>query len=196
MQRFAATYSRFFGVLRNPRSAMIDVARRGNAREGQAAMLVLGAVHAAFSLLLYLSGHSPRRGIPGLAGESHYLYQAIFIIPLYCVLFWIGGLVAHSTARRLSGAGSRPASLAVFGVAYAIPMIVLFLLPDIAVFLALGFGAIGKAMRWYAPVAAIACMWLGAVGLSRVHGIKTRYATVAVFTGFVAQALVGGFFLR
>ncbi len=159
-------------------------------------MLVLGTLHAAFSLLLHLAGHAPRMGIPRLGRENHYLWQASFVIPLYVVLFWIGGLVTHFVARRFSGSGSRDSSLAVFGVAYAVPMTLLFLVPDVAVFLAFGFGAIGKAMRWYAPVAALACLWLGAVGLSRAHRIGTGRAAIAVFAGFVAQALVGGPFLR
>ena len=196
MRPVVLPHSLILAILRGPRSAMTGVAARGDAREGQAAMLVLGAVHAFFSLLLHLAGHFPRMGIFGLARQDHYLYQALFVIPLYFVLYWIGGFVAHATACRLSGSGSRQASLAVFGVAYAVPMIVLFLIPDIAVFLTLGFEAIGKAMRWYAPVAAIACVSLGAVGLSRLHGIKTGRAAAAAFAGFVAQALVGGFFLR
>lgn len=159
-------------------------------------MLILGIIHAGFSLQLYLAGHSPRMGIPGLTRENHYLLQAIFIIPLYFFLFWMGGRIAHVIACRLSGSGSRHASLAVFGVAYAIPMTVLFLVPDVAVFLMLGFGAIGKAMRWYAPIAALACVWLAAMGLSRLHGIGAGRATIAALAGFVAQALVGGFFLR
>ncbi len=195
-QRFVWPLSTFLAVLRSPRSAMVDVASRGQLREGQAAMFVLGAVHAGFSLLLHFAGHAPRMGIPGLARENHYLFQAIFVIPLYFVLFWMGGFVAHVTARRLSGSASRDASLAVFGIAYAIPMTLLFLVPDVAVFLTLGFGALGKAMRFYAPIAAITCVWLGAVGLSRVHSIGTGRATVAALAGFFAQALVGGFFLR
>lgn len=196
MQRPLSPWSLFFAVLRNPRAAMGDVAARAHVREGLGAMLVLGAVHALFSLMLHFAGHTPRMGIPGLAREGHYLRQAIFVLPLYLVLFWIGGLVTHALARRLSGSGSRDASLAVFGVAYAVPMTVLFLLPDVAVFLTLGFAAIGKAMRWYAPVAAIACIWLGALGLSRAHGMGSGRATLAIFAGFLSQALVGGFFLR
>jgi hypothetical protein len=146
--------------------------------------------------VLHLAGHAPRAGIPGLGREGHYLRQALFVVPLYIVLFWLGGLVAHAVARRFSGLGSRDASLAIFGVAYAVPMTVLFLIPDVAVFLTLGFGAMGKAMRWYAPVAALACVWLGAVGLSRAHNIGTGRAALASLAGFVVQALVGGFFLR
>jgi len=186
----------FLAVFRSPRSALADIAARGDMRDGLTSILFLGVVHAGFSLLLHLAGHAPRMGIPGFGRENHYLWQAIFVIPLYVALFWIGGLVAHGAARRLSGSASRDASLAVFGVAYAIPMITLFLIPDIVVFLAIGFAAIGKAMRWYAPIAAITCIWLGAAGLSRAHNIGTGRAAFAAFAGFVAQAIVGGLFLR
>ncbi|MRG95752.1 hypothetical protein [Polyangium spumosum] len=192
-------WSLFLDVLRGPRAAMAGVAARADAREGRSVMLVLGATHGLFSLLLYLSGHAPRFGLPGLDPGRHYLFQALFAVPLYLVLFWIGGGVAHALARRLSasgGAGSRGASLAVFGVSYAAPMMLLFLLPDIVVHLAFGFSAIGKAMRYYAPLAAIGCLILGTMGLSRAHHLPTRTALLSAFVGFLTQAVVGALFLR
>jgi Yip1 domain len=196
MPRSQSSLSSFLAILRSPRAALADITERGEMRDGLTAMLVLGLVHAGFSLLLHLAGHAPRIGIPGFGRENHYLWQAIFVVPLYVALFWIGGLVAHGVARLFSGAGSRDASLAVFGVAYAVPMIVLFLVPDIVVFLAFGFAAIAKAMRWYAPVAGISCVWLGVVGLSRAHKLSVGRASLAAIAGFLAQAIVGGPFLR
>ncbi|MDI1478583.1 YIP1 family protein [Polyangium sp. y55x31] len=193
-------WSLFLDVLRGPRSAMAGVAARADAREGRAAMLVLGVLHGAFSLLLFLSGHAPRFGLPGLGRERHYLVQAILAVPLYLVLWRIGGGVAYALARRASapgGEGGREgATLAVFGVAYAVPMTLLFIVPDIAVYFALGFSAIGKAMRYYAPLAAVFCLVLGTMGLSRAHHLRTRTALLAALAGFVAQALLGAFFLR
>ncbi len=196
MTRAQSSMSSILAIFRNPRAALADIAERGEMRDGLRAMLVLGVVHAFFSLTLHLAGHAPRMGIPGFGRENHYLWQAIFVVPLYFALFWIGGLVAHGVARRFSGSGTRDASLAVFGVAYAVPMIVLFLVPDIIVFEVFGFAAIGKAMRWYAPVAAISCVWLGAVGFSRAHEISAGRASLAAIAGFFAQAIVGGAFLR
>lgn len=183
-------------MLRNPRVAFGNIITRGQSRDGLVAMLMLGVLHAGFSLALHLAGHSPKMGIPALGRENHYLFQSIFIIPLYLVLFWIGGRVAHAISRRLSGTGSREVSLAIFGIAYAVPMLCLFIIPDILVFLIWGFAAIGKAMRWYAPLAAITCVWLGTVGFSRAHKLGPGRAALAVFVGFVCQAVVGGVFLR
>jgi hypothetical protein len=183
-------------LLCRPHVAMTDLARRGRAREGLGPMLVLGALHAAFSLLLWRAGHAPRVGIPGLGRESHYLFQAAFAVPLYGFLFWLGGSVAHGLARLLGGKGSRDATLAVFGVAYAAPMIALFIVPDVVVYLALGFGAIGKAMRFYAPVAALGCLLLGAWGLAEVHGIGRLRAAGVALGAFLVQAAVGGVVLR
>lgn len=196
MARALPFYSVFLAILRSPRTAIADVAARGAQREGLSAILVLGVLHAGFSLLLYWGGHAPRRGIPGFAREPHYLWQAIFIIPLYLLLFGLGALVTHGLARKFSGSGSRQASLAVFGVAYAIPMIVFFIVPDIIVFLTLGFSFMGKAMRFYAPIAALTCLWLGAWGIFRAHKLGPGRATFVVFIGFFVQSLVGSVFLR
>jgi len=187
--------SLFFELLRRPRATIEGVASRGDPREGRAAILVLGLVHAAFSLTLFFAGHAPRFGIPGLGRENHYLVQALFIVPLYLALSALGGLVALRLAGA-EGQGSRDASIAVFRVAYAAPMLFFFLVPDLVVYVALGFGAIGKAMRYYAPLAALACVALGALGFSRVHGLRASRAALAVLAGFAAQALVGGAFLR
>ncbi|MDI1432908.1 YIP1 family protein [Polyangium sorediatum] len=193
-------WSLFLDVLHGPRAAMAGVAARADPREGRAAMLVLGTLHGAFSLLLYVSGYAPRFGVPGLGRDSHYLLQAILAVPLYLVLWRIGGGVAHAVARRGAapgGEGSRKgASLAVFGVSYAVPMTLFFIVPDIAVYLALGFTAIGKAMRYYAPLAAAACLVLGTMGFSRAHPLRTRTAFLAALAGFVTQALLGALFLR
>ncbi|MDI1448536.1 YIP1 family protein [Polyangium sp. 6x1] len=193
-------WSLFLDVVRAPRAAMAGVAARADAREGRSVMLVLGALHGAFSLLLFLEGHAPRFGIPGLGRERHYLFQAILAVPLYLVLWHIGGAVAHAIARRASppgGEGSRQAaSLAVFGVSYAVPMTLLFIVPDIAVDFALGFSAIGKAMRYYAPLAAAGCLALGTIGLSRAHHLPKRTAFLAALAGFVTQAVLGSLFLR
>lgn len=166
------------------------------ARDGLVPMLVLGALHAAFSLLLWLGGHAPRVGIPGLGRESHYLWQAAFALPLYGFLFWLGGSVAHGLGRLAGGKGSRGATLGVFGVAYAAPMIALFIVPDVIVYLVFGFGAIGKAMRFYAPLAALGCLVLGAWGLAEAQGIGRWRAAGVALGAFVAQAAVGGVVLR
>ena len=178
---------------------MDGVATRAKTREGRAAMLVLGVAHGAFSLLLYLSGHAPRFGVPGLARSHHYLLQAFFAVPLFLLLWWVGGSVAHAVARRVAppgGEDKRAASLAVFGVAYAVPMTLLFIVPDIAVHLAFGFSAIGKAMRYYAPLAALGCLALGTMGFSRAHHLSTRAALLSAFAGFLVQGILGSFFLR
>lgn len=43
---------------------------------------------------------------------------------------------------------------------------------------------------WYAPAAAIACVLLGAVGVSRAHKLSAGRAVIAAIAGFVAQAIV------
>lgn len=183
-------------LLLAPRSAMAAVAARADTREGLRPMLLLGVLHAAFSLLLFLAGHAPKMGIPGLPRETHYLIQAVFLVPLYLVLWQIGARVAHALARLSNTPERRPAALAVFGVAYAAPMILLFLVPDILVFALLGFDRIGKLMRYYAPLAAASSVTLGALGLRSAFSIGNGRAFFASLAGFLAQAVVGGVFLR
>jgi hypothetical protein len=182
--------------VRSPRATLARVASRASARDGLLPVLVLGALYAGFSLLLHLGGHAPSVTLVPIPRERYYLWQSVFIAPLFIALWLIYGGVAHGLSRLAGGRGAPGSTLAVIGLGYAVPLALLFVVPDLAVYLVAGHGALGKAMRIYAPLAAIGCVLLCAVGLRTAHGIARGRAAAISLVGLLAQAAAGGILLR
>jgi Yip1 domain len=183
-------------LARRPCETLARVAERAAPREGLAPVLALGALYAAFALLLHLGGHAPSVTLVPIPRERYYLWQSVFVAPLFVVLWLVYALVAHGLSRLAGGRGAAKATLAVIGLGYAAPVALLFVVPDLAVYLVAGHGALGKAMRVYAPLAVIACLGLCAAGLRAAHGLGPGRAVLAALAGFVAQGAVGGILLR
>lgn len=178
------------------RATLAHLARRGAPRDGLLPVLALGALHASFALLLHLGGHAPSVTLVPIPRERYYLWQSAFVAPLYVALWLIDAAVAHGLSRKAGGRGSFGATLAVVGVGYAAPLALLFVVPDLVVYLSAGHAALGKAMRYYAPLAAIGCAALSALGLREAHGLSGGRAAAIAVAGLVAQAAVGGVLLR
>jgi hypothetical protein len=182
--------------VRSPRAALARAALRASPRDGLLPVLVLGALYAGFSLLLHLDGHAPSVTLVPIPRERYYLWQSAFIAPLFVALWLIYSGVAHGLCRLAGGRGAQGSTLAVIGLGYAVPLALLFVAPDLLVYLAFGHGALGKAMRFYAPLAAIGCVLLCALGLRAAHGVALGRAVAISFVGLLAQAAAGGLLLR
>jgi len=183
-------------LVRSPRAGLALLARRGSPFPGLAPVLALGALYAAFSRLLHAGGHAPKVTLVPIPKEQYYLWQSLFIVPLFVALWLIYGLVAHALSRLAGGRASLGASLAVLGVAYAVPLACLFVIPDLIVYLAFGHAALAKAMRFYAPLAMIACVTLSALALMEAHQLSRPRAIAIALAGLVVQGALGGVLLR
>jgi hypothetical protein len=192
----ARMLSPLVSVLRRPRATLARLAERGEARAGLGPMLALGVSYAAFSLLLHAHGHAPSVTLVPLARDRYYLAQSIFAAPLFLALWAIFAGIAHGLARLAGGRGRPGATFAVIGVAYAAPMLFLFLVPDVVVYLVAGHGALAKAMRFYAPVAPLTCVVLASIGLRAAHGLRVGVAIGITLVASLVQAAMGGILLR
>ena len=184
------------GLLRSPRVTLARLAQRASPRDGLVAILVLGALVAAFALLLHAGGHAPSVTLVPIPRAQYYLWQALFVAPLFVALWLVFGLVTHGLCRLSGGGGPLGATLAVIGVGYAAPVALLFVVPDLAVFLVAGHGALASAMRFYAPLAVLGCLALCALGLRAAHGVGPLRAALIALAGFVVQGAAGGILLR
>ncbi|AKT36075.1 YIP1 family protein [Chondromyces crocatus] len=184
------------GLLLHPRKTLGALAQAGDPRDGLVPVLLLGALYAAFALLLHLGGHAPSVTLVPIPRDRYYLWQAGFVAPLFVALWWIYGLTAHGLSRLAGGRGDRGATFAVIGVGYAVPVTVFFVLPDLIVYLVAGHGALARAMPFYAPLALFGVLTLCALGLRAVHGLSPARAALVSLTGFVLQGAAGGILLR
>lgn len=133
-------------------------------------LAALGAAYAGFSALLAARGISPRAVLLPIEPAQYYAAQALFVGPLFVGLAW---LFARTT---LLLAGTREVTpreaFAALAPRYAWPLLVLFVLPDLGVFLVAGHGALAKAMRYYAPLAPIAITVLAARHVQSSWGVS------------------------
>jgi hypothetical protein len=155
-------------------------------------VIALVAAYVALSLVLAWQGAEPRRLL--LPVPRYYVFQAGILFPLFV------GLVALFVAitRRLSGvsaAHSPEPWVDVLAPAYAWPLLVAFVLPDLAVTLLFGHDQLAAAMRLYAPIAPLLVL-AASVRAVRALGASWPRAVVAPLVGLVAQALAGSLVLR
>lgn len=163
-------------------------------RSPRASLIVLGLVYAGFSLLLYARGVAPRAVWLPVAPSDYYLAQAFFVLPLFWLLAYVFAIVVRACAGVRSH--SLEKTFGALAPRYALPIVVLFLLPDLVVFLAFGHAALAPAMKFYGPLAPIAIIGWTTHWLHRHANVGLGRALFASFIGLVAQTLLGAPVLR
>ena len=152
--------------------------------------LVLGMIWAGFMGWLAADGHRPTmdRGLP-VSAERYYAIAAIYMIPLCIGLTLLTAGVAHRVARLLGGAGGWPATLATVGPAYALPLLALYLVPDVAVYAVAGHAGLAYVLRFGLPLAVLLVALRTVGALRAAHGLSRGRAWAAALTAGVAQAI-------
>lgn len=182
-------------MLVSPTALAGDIRAAPRASDGALAVVQLGAIWSAFSLWLYLAGHGPSFTLLPIARDRYYLAQAAFVVPLTLALWWLMSAIACAVLR-LREPERRAAVFASLGYAYAAPLIFAFLLVDALIFGAAGFAALGRYLRFYAPIAPFWALVAGTRALRAALDVTTGRAFAACALAGLAQALVAGVFLR
>lgn len=185
-------------LLVHPRRAFADLAERpACAWLGVAAVLGMALGWAAFSALLGAAGHTPS-GPPLLPipPEDYYAAQALFVVPVRLAMLGALAATVHWLGRGLGGGGAARHAVLVAGLSMAVPSVVAWLVPDVAVYLALGFEALAEGMRYYVPVSVLWTVVLVTAGTRAIHGLSLGRALVVALLGLLAHAVVGAPFLR
>jgi hypothetical protein len=175
---------------------VIDHASARARRSAIAIVLVAGAIWACLCLILYRAGHAPSRTLVPIARADYYLYQACFVVPLLLAQWCLASAVARRIARALGGSGEARQLTDQIAPALALPLILLFLAPDLLTYAWLGFSALAKLVRITAPLSFLGSVWLGTRAVRRTQGLRGGRALLAAFLAVLAQSLVGGVLLR
>lgn len=177
---------------------------------GAAVVGAMGAVHAGLSAALHFDGRAPARASMFVPREAHYGAQALFAIPLYLscwLVLWVVASVTLSAIEkrtrsisqsRVSQARSaEPARLrAYLAWGYAVPWTLAFLVPDVIAYAALGAAGLARILPITMPSAGLATWAACAFAIRRARGAKPATCAFAALTGLIAQAALGGLFLR
>lgn len=160
------------------------------------AVLAVGVLWSVFSLVLANDGNAPSRVLVPIARQHYYVAQALFVLPLLALQWAVCSLVSFRVARALGGGGSFGATLERLGFALALPLLLLFLLPDVVCYALSGFSSLGKLVRVTGPLTFVVTLWAATRALRRVHGLSRSRALAAACAGVLAQAALGAPFLR
>lgn len=185
------------GTVVAPRATLRALAEARALRLGLALVVLSAGVHALFSALLAVAGHQPSVALLPIPRARYYLAQAFFVIPVELAAWAAHGWVAAVLGRRLfGGRGDLSGCLAALGAAQAVPMLFAFLLPDLVVYLGFGFGALGPAMRWYAPVAAVWSLVLAVLAVAAAHRMGAGRALALGTLALLVRVAITGTFVR
>lgn len=150
---------------------------------------------AAFTRELYEAGHAPSRMLLPVARGEYYRLQSLFVVPVLLVLWGALTLVAHRfTGGRAQGSLRELAGP--LGLAYGLPLLLSFLLPEWIAYGAFGIDGLRQIVRFTAPITGVLTCALVAWVLRSVRGISWRRAALGAFVAVVAQAVLGAPFLR
>ena len=179
------------GTLARPAATFRGLAG-ARARDGAAAIALLGIFWGLFSFLLWSSGRSPHAVLLPIPLRDYYLVQGLVMLPVLTGLYWIYSELAY----RLAGArGPEPGVRAALGYAYALPMLVHVGLES-AVYLLVGFESLALVAALSLPLASLWVWALSARALRELSGASWPRAIGAAFAGLFVQAAAGALVLR
>jgi hypothetical protein len=191
--------------LRHPGRAIDELRAEPRAMFLGLAFLLAGlVVYTAVAARIYSLGYRPHAvPLTMFPADTWYLLQAFITIPVGVVAAFAFAAIAYAICRAWGGAGTFDATFGASAFSLHLPMLLFMWIPDIFVAPAL-YGRAGHGLPWpmWIEVLRIFLLplpWAGIVatlGLSRVHGLTTPRAALAVLVAAVPSSLMTAAFLR
>lgn len=171
-------------------------ARAASLRSGVLFVVLAGGAWALLCAALAIAGHSPTIALVPIPREHYYAAQAVFVVPLLLVAWLLCTVIARGVATLLGGsAGFVPAANAI-APALALPLLVVFLVPDAIAWMLLGFDGLGAVVRVTGPLSFVAMLVCVTMAIGAASSVSTGRAFVAAFAGVLVQGALAGVFLR
>jgi hypothetical protein len=184
------------GVIFTPVSHLKEIGALTQIKPALWAIGFTGAAHGAFSFLLHVDAHTPSFPSLFIPQASHYFWQAILAIPAY-FLFWIlFSITAHLTLKRVTGVSTWNGTASVTAFALAAPILLIFLLPDLLLYLVAGFDALPQLLRISAPATVFWILWLWVAGIRWLHQATLLKTLLVGLPAFWVGASFMGLFIR
>lgn len=169
--------------------------RLARARFAWICLGVLGMAWALFSWRLHSEGIAARAVVLPIEPADYYRVQAFFVGPLlvaaaalFTALAW-----ALSGARRVAPFGE---AFQLLALSWAVPVLVLFVIPDLAVYTFAGHAALAPAMRIYGPLAPLAIVVTSTLALRDAYQVPAGRGVASTFAALVVQTVVCAIALR
>lgn len=184
-------------VLRRPTKAFTALKAHPQPIFGLTCAAALGLTWSVFAAALAIGGHHPTmtRGLP-VEADVYYATAALYLTPLWIALASITARVAFVVGRRLGGTAEWLTAFGAFGPAYTLPLLVLFVVPDIIAYAAIGHGALGRVTPIFGSIALILVTARMIHAIRLVHGLSWGRATTAALAAAVVQAPIVAWLVR
>lgn len=169
------------------------------ARELRTAWLLVtatGLVWSALSFALARANHSPTAPFLLLNREGYYAAQTWFLTPVVWLMWLVLGSVAHAIARHFRREALRSDTLVAVAPALAVPILVLWVLPDWLAYLTLGFDSLAKIVRLCGGLTALGSLVWTTLALANLHRLRLVPALTAAIPALFVQASIGAIFIR
>ncbi len=171
--------------------AMLDSSRPLPRRE--ALLWLPGLCWAVLLVFLWKTGAQPSRPSPLVDVAWQYPLQALYVAPLLRLLFEIWSRITARVARV--PADVLPELQRALVLPYALPLLLLHLLPETLALLVGGFETMARLPLFTLPLSAIATLtWMSL--RVRPYTTSAARALAATLTGLLVQTLVGSPWLR
>lgn len=161
-----------------------------------ALLLLAGLVWSLFCTILACAGHAPSFTMLPIPRDQHYAVQALLVVPLLFGQWRLCLFVVERLTRERAAHAQHDTLGARISTAIGLPLLALFLLPDVITYALAGFSALGKLVRLSAPISFVVTVALVARAVRRERGITPPRALVVALVAVLAQALLGAPFLR
>lgn len=158
-----------------------------------ASLALLGALWAGLSAWLARDGVPARFPLLPVAAEDYYAFQAVVVTPVVALLATLFAAIVHALSPR-GVAFAR--TWAVLVPAYALPLALGLVVPDLIAYAVGGVPAMTNGMRFYAPIAALAIVASSVRRVRAMHGTSTVRAIAIVVVALIVQAAAGAPILR
>lgn len=172
---FLTSFQLGFGIVFTPVDTLKNMPWAKRHLSALMVVSVTAMVHGFFSFLLYTNGHQPSFGSPLIPVQEHYLFQTFLALPAYLLLWGCFTVSSHWALRRLGGKGTFSTTAAISGYALAVPILVLFLIPDCLAYGFGGFDALKRVFVFSAPVTGLWILGIWTAGHHWAHHIRLLY---------------------
>lgn len=190
--------SRLFLTIFAPLDVFDDICcdEKTSVSAGLPPILFCGLLWAIFSSWLAFDRLSPSFTGNFVPASSYYYYQVYFVVPVL-----LGGValfagLCHTGARWAGGDGTFVRTFSCIAYAYIVPLLFIYLLPEMVLYRMAGFDILARFMKVSGPIALVWMLLLSAVALVRSERISLRGALFVAAPSLLIHGLFVGFFIR
>ena len=186
-----------FSALVRPKETFDRMATTPAKWTGLVAVTTMGVMYTVLMWVLATSKSMPSY-TRGLITEPAVYYKtaALYIFPLLVFLWFLFTATAHGVAKSLGGKASFETSMGALGVAYSVPILLFFVIPDLLLMAVGGHELLTASVRYTASLTGLSLFLLSVFAVRGIHKVSMGKSIIAVVVALVVHAPLAGWLIR